>query len=305
MVVFSEHSDLLDEKNEMTTDQFYPNLLNCKEVGWLEIARLLELMFDMIRAFAERSNGPLGNGLDKAYEEALRIMKLDKENHFSSINHSVPITLMVKFFRFIAILEQLLNRLAKRFSKKEHVLPLIKVNYRNMSISEINTNQLIQDYAFAHIQKCSEEPINLSLSPYETLYYLDGKFDTINTEKYTWEIFLQDLYDALIQLDVYMDSIIFYMEVIKEPITDKEKIATRIVSSILSITFALKTLSGKWQLIQKYCNELRDLKLIPMDGDKISTILFKKLCPDISYYHYLLQELGTDAFMKPIAHPII
>ena len=303
MLAFSELSNLLDEKNETTEIQLYPNFLNCKKVEWKEIAQLLELILEMTNSIVERPYEPLGCGKDKSYEEALKVVKLDKEN-FSSSKHSVPVQLMVKLFNFMSTMEQLINRFTKRLSKEVRFLPLLKLNYEKPSISEINAKQLTNDYPFARIRKRSEIPVIQDPSPYETLQYLDGKFDRIKTEEYAWEIYLKDFYDTLIQLDVFITSIIFHTEFIEESIIANQKLATNIVSLIVSIAYVLKSVGDKWQLIQKYCKELCDLKLICVDGDKISNTLFK-LSSDTKNYHQLLQGIGTDHFMKPIIHSLM
>ena len=292
---FSEHSDLLDENDKVKETRLYPTLLKSKEVGWKEIAQLIETTIERVKSLAERSYQPLGSGKDKSYEEALKVMKL--EENLSLINHSVPIQLMVKLFRSISMAEQFINGLAKRLSKKPLIRPLLKLNYEKPSISEVNINQLTEDYPFVRIKKCSE--LSSHPSSYEILQYLDGKFNRIKTPEYAWEIYLKNLYDALVQFDVYIKCAIFYVEIIKEPIAKNQTDASNIVSAIVLFAYLLKLLCEKLQLVREYSRTLHDLKLISVDGDKISKTLFKEY--DADFYHRLLWVLGTDDFTKSIA----
>ena len=290
---FSEHSELLDEYDQVKETRLYPTLLKSKEVGWKEIAQLIETTIERVKSLAGRPYRPLGSGKDKSYEEAIKVMKLEEN---SLMKHSVPVQLMIKLFRSISMAEQFINGLAKRLSKKALIRPLLRLNYEKPSISEVNIKQLTDDYPFARIRKCPE--LSTHPSSYETLQYLDGKFKRIKTPEYAWEIYLKNLYDALIQFDVYIKSAIFYVEIIRKPIAENQTNASDIVSSIISFAYLLKLLGEKLQSVREYCRTLRDLKLISTDGDKVSTMLFNEY--DAEFYHRLLWVLGTDSFTKSI-----
>ena len=51
---FSEHSELLDEYDQVNETRLYPTLLKSKEVGWKEIAQLIETTIERVKSLAER-----------------------------------------------------------------------------------------------------------------------------------------------------------------------------------------------------------------------------------------------------------